>query len=770
MGIGWALAQGLVGGFTKNIDRVQAKRDKDDAKVDALEGQLTTALLQPADKRPSLDSISSIQGIIKDAKSQQANRGKIDAFGRAEKPLNLDVMKTANLINQVDQGYLDFGGYKMPVNKLYGSKTLMGKPFEQGNLFMRAIDTHVSDPTNRAKFIMHLKNNKAAMSQFKGKFGIHSRLFLNGYTDLFTKEADKQKAYTQLSDNFTNLQLIKDYMPDGNYSSLEAVESSAANSSLLKGIKPSKGQIWFQGQNDEGVKLAIPYELKGEDYTALKNMSDRMGYSRPSEFIFDFQSFVPELVLQDGEDPKTMYNYIFDSIELQKMNFAGRTITEAQKKKQAEFLINRYGNNRGRMSLAVLPLIANVGNANTLLERNGNRVRGIERAREIEQIFDLKTGEITKVTENYKDMLAVRNDLTKLINLKKRLDTGAGLVQNIGSIITGIVGDGGQIEQAVAILSSSDGADGFDEKEGSDAIQRYLSKYKSEGSDQEKLGQIDSLVISLAARMARAVDPAGRLSNQDFEVQLRRLGSAGIFTNRPRQLSALNETLADFQGQLNRLKVINDITTRTRGGGRELSRMERRQLFADRAISNLLQDAGVEAFTAVSQRQFSYSQAKSENRVNVAPNYLGANGETVEILFDKNDNQVSGLYFVNGTITPRDQIQFVPNQSTATDIQRLNENPGPNISVVGNDPATESEAADTKALIQQQSKVKEQIKAAGAGTASSENQQQVSGTYSENDVATTNPNGDGTFDITLKSGEVIKNVKRSSDGNSWVGS
>ena len=769
MGIGFAFAQGLVGGFTKNIDRVQAKRDKDDAKVDALEGQLTTALLQPADKRPSVDSISAIQGIIKDAKGQQAGRGKIDAFGRAEKPLNLDVMKTANLINQVDQGYLDFGGYKMPVNKLYGSKTLMGKPFEQGNLFMRAIDTHISDPANRAKFIMHLRNNKAAMSQFKGKYGIHKRKFLNGYTDLFTKEADKNKAYTDLSDNFLNLQYIKDYTEDDSYSSLDSVESSAANSSLLKGIKPSKGQIWFQGQNDEGVKLAIPYELKGEDYTALKTMSDRMGYSRPSAFIFDFQSFVPELILQDGEDPKTMYNYIFDSIELQKMNFAGRTITEAQKKKQAEFLINRYGNNRGRMSLAVLPLIANVGNANTLLERNGNRVRGIERAREIEQIFDLKTGEITKVTENYKDMLAVRNDLTKLINLRKSLPTGAGLVENVGNIITGIVGDGGQIEQAVFKLSSSDGADGFDEKEASDAIQRYLSKYKSQGSDQEKLGQIDSLVISLAARMARAVDPAGRLSNQDFEVQLSRLGSAGIFTNRPRQLSALNETLADFQGQLNRLKVINDITTRTRGGGRELSRMERRQLFADRAISNLLQDAGVEAFTAVSQRQFSYSQAKSENRVNVAPNYLGANGETVEILFDKNDNQVSGLYFVNGTITPRDQIQFVPNQSTATDIQRLNENPGPNISVVGNDPATESEATDTKSLIQQQSKVKEQIKVAGAGTAGSNNQTQVSGTYSEDDVATTNPNGDGTFDITLKSGEVIKNVKRSSDGTSWVG-
>ena len=29
--------------------------------------------------------------------------------------------------------------------------------------------------------------------------------------------------------------------------------------------------------------------------------------------------------------------------------------------------------------------------------------------------------------------------------------------------------------------------------------------------------------------MARAVDPSGRLSNQDFEVQMRRLGASGLF-------------------------------------------------------------------------------------------------------------------------------------------------------------------------------------------------------------------------------------------------
>ena len=37
--------------------------------------------------------------------------------------------------------------------------------------------------------------------------------------------------------------------------------------------------------------------------------------------------------------------------------------------------------------------------------------------------------------------------------------------------------------------------------------------------------RFESLRISLAFQMARAADPSGRLSNQDIELQLRKLGS-----------------------------------------------------------------------------------------------------------------------------------------------------------------------------------------------------------------------------------------------------
>ena len=67
-----------------------------------------------------------------------------------------------------------------------------------------------------------------------------------------------------------------------------------------------------------------PFVFQGPDadrnYSALKSISDRLGYDKPSKFVFDFQNKAPELRLAQGEDPLSIYTYIFDAIELEKMN------------------------------------------------------------------------------------------------------------------------------------------------------------------------------------------------------------------------------------------------------------------------------------------------------------------------------------------------------------------------------------------------------------------------------------------------------------------
>lgn len=54
---------------------------------------------------------------------------------------------------------------------------------------------------------------------------------------------------------------------------------------------------------------------------------------------------------------------------------------------------------------------------------------------------------------------------------------------------------------------------------------------------------MDVLRLTLAADMARAVDPSGRLSNQDFEIQLRRLGQHSLAS--PEEIKVALEVVRD---------------------------------------------------------------------------------------------------------------------------------------------------------------------------------------------------------------------------------
>ncbi len=79
----------------------------------------------------------------------------------------------------------------------------------------------------------------------------------------------------------------------------------------------------------------------------------------------------------------------------------------------------------------------------------------------------------------------------------------------------------------------------------------------------EKLSVSDSLRLTLAAKMARAVDPAGRLSNQDFEVQLRRLGT-GNFLTAEEIVAKIQTVRKEFEKDLtfkNRLNAVKDDKT-----------------------------------------------------------------------------------------------------------------------------------------------------------------------------------------------------------------
>lgn len=70
-----------------------------------------------------------------------------------------------------------------------------------------------------------------------------------------------------------------------------------------------------------------------------------------------------------------------------------------------------------------------------------------------------------------------------------------------------------------------------------------------------ELAELEAIRISVAFKMARAADPSGRLSNQDIELQLRKLGG-GLFQTPSMALTKLNTVLRDIRRGRKVLDVI----------------------------------------------------------------------------------------------------------------------------------------------------------------------------------------------------------------------
>ena len=73
---------------------------------------------------------------------------------------------------------------------------------------------------------------------------------------------------------------------------------------------------------------------------------------------------------------------------------------------------------------------------------------------------------------------------------------------------------------------------------------------------------MQALEFNLAVQIARAADPSGRLSNQDFENALKQVGRAGAFASLETDLSALRTTININKEKKAKLQRIYDLTNK----------------------------------------------------------------------------------------------------------------------------------------------------------------------------------------------------------------
>jgi hypothetical protein len=118
-----------------------------------------------------------------------------------------------------------------------------------------------------------------------------------------------------------------------------------------------------------------------------------------------------------------------------------------------------------------------------------------------------------------------------------------------------------------------------------DVVQRVSQDPKSGiNANLANITEADALRLTLAARMARAIDPSGRLSNQDFEIQLRRLG--GAMMGSPEEIKRNLEVIArEFEREVQRNVVFERMAKRTS----KITAQQARMLSADAELELMLE-------------------------------------------------------------------------------------------------------------------------------------------------------------------------------------
>ena len=597
---GLGLVKGLTSGFTRNIALEQEVRGAEDARIASLEDTIIEASLDPKKRVPK-----ALGDMLKDAKGQLERRGRIDIFGREGPRLNLNMDKVATSLNGLDpSNMIRIGNYTFKGTDAYFETSVQKDDYARSNQFWMSLQNHLAKPENLKNFRLHFKDADE-LAALQKVFKNNKLNFLQGFTQtksLRGKDGEiKSPVYTELLDNF-NVGSVMDLYDGSKDSEDDAMALKTAynnfkkqNEKLFGKLNKSKGNLFGQTllfpylKNEQ--KLAFAYNATKEEGKILTQLAKDYNYADVNHFLFDYATkFAPNKILEvetDGglneEQIKEGYGYLFHAVALNKFKVNDPALVE--KEKIMEYLDDNFG--AGDMGMRKKILAMSIAMPTPVrpgsdIERNGVLTFGQGRQAELASILKVTKDDYEK---GYEAAIKARNDLQTLSGLISKTTTSDGLAREMYKLGFGIFGKGGQLSQFANMLAGRNVVNA--EVDNAEAFKETLRKVFNK-TDLDEFGQIEALKISLAFTLARAADPSGRLSNQDFEIQLRRLGAVGLFTNVFFQKAAIDTVLNETKDLVKSKSLIHSIYTKPAiGKSNVLSERERRIIYAAKNFHQL---------------------------------------------------------------------------------------------------------------------------------------------------------------------------------------
>ena len=547
MGIGASLALG----FIKGVNSAKAERTERErlAQEKLLENRknLTTFV---ADAVKSNMMEGQVGGIVTGA----IESGEITSMSQIL-PLVVDLNAEANT-NTITYGQISF-----PVtNEKYYENISGGDLLKAGNTWLNEHENILSNAANRQAFAEYFAEDDDAREFFLQNLTRYTEHYISGNIKYNTGEDGVLRGFYDPKGQFTSVydfaKQLESPVNTTEMTHTKLIDEAAA----LGTIGDPKTALVLSFKDTGGTTQSSVVQFSQSEYEAITQLGSNLGFSSPQQLVDNFD----DLLIADT--PDEAYSVLRKAAFFQSQGYNALTKTgggsDAMRVSLGQELVTSYGQDRYRMAQAVAPIIK--------LEEDPSAARGPNYRYVMKPAADyLKNTLGVDVDQLNIQFKASGDSLAQLNQLKGLLTnnmTPTGLVATVTKVGFGVFGQGGQLSQVIGETSMFSDNLNTEKNTTTESLEKIASKYVKSATN---LSEIDSLKISLAAQMARALDPSGRLSNQDFEVQLRRLGQVGWFTSKDQAAASLNVVIEQFEAERGRLVILSNVANAPSFGARE---------------------------------------------------------------------------------------------------------------------------------------------------------------------------------------------------------
>jgi hypothetical protein len=536
----------------------------------------------------------------------------------------------------------------------YGSGT---SNYDRAQIFWDSWQKQLADEKSYSDTLNYFKSNKDAAD------ALRADVYKNEY-EIRMGNILRQKKQGVEAVGMQFIDLGSDYgnaarlFDDLGFQSVEQDAVSQAATYIQDLDTKTQTAYWMNTKNKDGggVEQAVAISVDKATASIWEQMAAAGGFADAQEMIFSY-NYDPSIVREEGETDQQFAAkqnaLLYKAAQLEKSGSWGAYLRSPEiwtKEKSAKLLTDLeslYGKNNKMQQIQALSLLSGTPSGvfsktrkyRYQRDNNQSAVAQMNGMQFVEMVTGLKK-------DDFDTGLKAQEDAVSYIERLEQLEAELGQQAGTGWVrdfAFGFKAFGIQIKQGANLIGNvfNDNAELF---QGADlgAIQAAA---EASGINLAAVSEAEAIRLTLAAKMARAVDPAGRLSNQDFEIQLRRLGSYKLST--PQSIAAaLKVVKKEFMADLEYKQMLSSVSEQVS----PLTRQQARRVQAAMSIRKLqgqVYGTGRVTQAPPTSEQPDNPEGGLPQGAVAMPEMVGPNGETVFFkdgtFYDENGNVVTGV-------------------------------------------------------------------------------------------------------------------------------